>query len=167
MPFACTNSQSALCAPAQCRWRCASEVIDELLSQPEAISGGEADLLLDLRWKLGRRDDAEETLRLFCQLRLRMERRHYLPFFRIRRWLENHVLASVRMCPAAEPHLVAIKLDHYCVEAVRRACLCAALGRGAALLAPRLSFEFRPVENEGAPVSAHGKPLLAATAYPE
>lgn len=133
--------------PATCRWRCALEVIDELLAQPGGgVSGEETDLLLDLRWKLRRRDEAEAALRLFCDLRLRMEQRHYLAFFRVRRWLENHLVANVRRCPAAEPEFVPVKLNHYCVEAIRRVCLCAALGRGAVLLAPRLGFSFRAVE---------------------
>jgi len=121
-------------------------VIDELLSQPGAATGEESDLLLDLRWKLRRREDAEGVLRLFCDLRLRMEQRHYLAFFRIRRWLENHVRASVQICPASTAQSVAVKLDLYCVEAVRRVCLCAALDAGIALLAPRLGFVFRKIE---------------------
>jgi len=113
------------------------------MSEPGAISGDEMDLLLDFRWKLGRRDDAEGALRLFCDLRRRMEKRHYLAFFRMRRWLENHLLADVRSCPAAESHLVPVKLDHYCVEAIRRVCLCAAMQNGAIImLAPRLRFSF-------------------------
>lgn len=143
-PITCTTASPAECYPASCRWRCALEVIDELLAQPGAASGEETDLLLDLRWKLRRRDDAEDTLRLFCDVRRRMEQRHYLAFFRMRRWLENHVLAGVRICPAAEPQYVGVRLDHYCIEAVRRVCLCAALGKGSILLAPRLRFEFRP-----------------------
>lgn len=128
-----------------CHWRCALEVIDELLGQPGgAIAGEDADALLDLRWQLRQRRDAEAALRIFCELRLRLEPGHYLAFFRIRRWLENHLVAAVRICPAAEPRTVAVKLDHYCVEAVRRVCLCAALGSGSVLLAPRLSFAFRP-----------------------
>jgi hypothetical protein len=126
-----------------CRWRCALEVIDELLGQSGIVSGEEADLLLDLRWKLGKSEDAEGALRLFCDLRMRMEQRHYLAFFRIRRWLENHVFAAVRICHAAEPHVVAVKLDHYCVEPIRRVCLCTALGRSAIALAPRLEFQYR------------------------
>src|SRR4051794_38120766 len=100
----CATSLPADCAPADCRWRCALEVIDELLSQPDAVSGEEADSLLDLRWKLGKNEDASGALRLFCDLRLRMEQRHYLAFFRIRRWIENHLVAAVRICPAAEAH---------------------------------------------------------------
>ena len=103
------------------------------------------DALLDLRWHLRHRENAELSLRLFSELRLKMESRHYLAFFRLRRWLENHLIADVRACQAADAHRVPVKLDHYCVEALRRACLCSALGRGAVLLAPRLRFEFRPL----------------------
>ena len=134
--------------PLHCRWRCALEVIDELISQPGSVSGDEVDHLLEFRWKLSQRDDAEGALKLFCDLRLRIEQRHYLAFFRMRRWLENHLLASVSVCPEAKPQFVPVKLDHYCVEAIRRACLCAALRQGYVLLAPRLHFTFREVEKE-------------------
>lgn len=153
----CSSLAPAECTPEYCRWRCALEVIDELLTQPGAVSGEDADLLLDFRFQLSRRNDADATLRLFCQLRLRLEARHYLAFFRLRRWLENHLLAAVRICPAAEPQHVPVKLDHYCVEAVRRVCLCAALGRGSVLLAPRLRFVFRTL----APLSAQRPELIA------
>ena len=109
------------------------------------FSGEEADLLLDLRWHLRQGTDAEGTLRVFCDLRIRMEQRHYLAFFRLRRWLENHLVASVQLCPAAEPHLTPVKFDRYCVEAIRRMCLCAALGRGSVLIAPRVRFLFQHV----------------------
>ncbi|MGH7936609.1 MAG: hypothetical protein ACREF8_06340 [Chthoniobacterales bacterium] len=142
----CISQQPANCAPLQCRRRCALEVIDDLLSQPGAISGDEADRLLDLRWKVSRREDAEATLRLFCELRLRLEERHYLAFFRIRRWLENHLIAGVQPCQAAEPRLRPVKVDHFCIEAIRRASLCAVLSEGLILFAPRLRFLFRPVE---------------------
>jgi hypothetical protein len=139
------------------------EVIDELLREQQGISGEEADLLLDLRWHLRQGNDAEGTLRLFCDLRIRMEQRHYLAFFRLRRWLENHLVASVQLCPAAEPHLTPVKFDRYCVEAIRRMCLCAALGSGSVLLAPRVRFQFKDVdtrvsaEREAEEASAEGK----------
>ncbi len=141
------------CTAATCRWRCALEVIDDLLGLPRAaVSGEEADLLLDLRWELRRRTEAETALRLFCDLRVRMEKRHYLAFFRLRRWLENQVSAEVRVCPAAPAKSEAFKLDHYCVEAVRRACLCASLRHGVVLLAPRLKFSFRDLNHPPAPL---------------
>jgi hypothetical protein len=122
------------------------EVIDELIGQTGSISRDEVDHLLELRWKLSQRDDVEGALKLFCDLRLRMEQRHYLAFFRMRRWLENHLLASLKICPEARPQFLPVKLDHYCVEAIRRACLCVALRRGCVLLAPRLGFTFRQAE---------------------
>ncbi|HEV7401800.1 MAG TPA: hypothetical protein VGO11_02695 [Chthoniobacteraceae bacterium] len=139
----CSTSKVSECTPVTCHWRCAVEVIDELLCQRGAATGEETDLLLELRWKLRHREEPEGALRLFCDLRIRMEGRHYLSFFRIRRWLEHNLIADVRICPAAESHEILVQLDHYCVEAVRRVCLCAALGRGAVMIAPRLRFEYR------------------------
>ncbi len=144
----CASAREAklVCTGPVCRWRCALEVIDELLRLPHTqVSGEETDLLLDLRWQLRQRTEAETVLRLFSDLRRRMEARHYLAFFRLRRWLENHLLAAVRICPAAEARTASVKLDHYCVEAIRRVCLCACLEAGSALLMPRLQFAFRPV----------------------
>jgi hypothetical protein len=151
---ACSTGSAQACEPATCRFRCAMEVIDDLLAEPGAVSGEEMDQLLDLRWHVRQRSNAETSLRVFCELRRRMEHRHYLAFFRIRRWMENHLLAEVRLCPAAEPRLVPVKLDQYCVEALRRVCLCTALGKGAVLLAPRLRFLFRPQVPVPALVSA-------------
>lgn len=144
-PAICSTSIAADCEPSRCHQRCALEVIDELLREHEDVSGEEADLLLDMRWHLRQGTDAETTLRVFCDLRIRMEQRHYLAFFRLRRWLENHLVASVQLCPAAEPVLTPVKFDRYCVEAIRRVCLCAALGRGSVLLAPRVRFSFHDV----------------------
>jgi hypothetical protein len=150
------------CVPASCRWRCALEVIDELLmSERGTVSGEEADHLLDLRWQIRQGNDAEAVLRIFCDLRLRMEHRHYLAFFRIRRWLENHLAASVQVCPAAEPHFTQIKLDRYCVEAIRRVCLCAALGRGSVLLAPRVRFLFQSVPSAAKATEASAAVAIA------
>jgi hypothetical protein len=134
-------------------------VIDELLAAPGAASGEETDRLLDLRWKLRQRADAEVALRLFCDLRLSMERRHYLAFFRLRRWLENHLEAMVRREPESVPVPVALRLDAYCVEAIRRGCLCAGLGHGPALPAPRLAFRFRA--DNAAPALANAVEALA------
>jgi hypothetical protein len=117
--------------------------------------------LLDLRWQLRQQSNAEHALRLFCDLRLRMEKRHYLAFFRIRRWLENHVVAAVQLCPAAEAHLLPVKLDRYCVEAIRRSAICESMRQGKVLLAPRVHFEFQHVSN--APL-ATGVASLAVTA---
>ncbi len=140
----CTSESVSSCHPITCRWRCAIDVIDELLGRRATISDREADDLLDLRLKLLSAFDAEETLRVFCAVRRRMEQRHYLAFFRIRRWLENNIVVSVVCSPGTGPHQANLKLDHYCVEALRRSSLCAALRNGAVLDRPNLSFLFRP-----------------------
>lgn len=142
----CLSTLETDCEATVCRWRCAIEVIDELLSQHSLITGDEADDLLDLRWTLIQADDAEGTIRLFCAVRRRMEQRHYLAFFRIRRWLENHIVARVVLSSQAGEKQVRLKLDHYCVEAIRRSSLCVALQTGGVIDRPRLRFCFRQTQ---------------------
>ncbi|MBN9692195.1 MAG: hypothetical protein J0M24_18270 [Verrucomicrobia bacterium] len=134
---------AADCSATSCRGGCALEVIDELLARTDSVRGEDADLLLDLRSWIRRREDAEAVLRTFCELRRRLEHREYLAFFRLRRWLENHLIAEVRVCPAAEPRPVPVRLQYFCLEAIRRASLCSALGSGEPLLAPRVQFVYR------------------------
>ncbi len=139
----CLASIGADCSPASCHGRCAVEVIDDLLSQSHAISGEQADLLLDLRWQLSRRNNAEQALRLFASLRMQLESHHYLDFYRIRRWLRNHIVARVEGGPVADRVItLPVKLDFYCLEAERRHCLCAALEEGVDFFAAKLHFEF-------------------------
>lgn len=116
--------------------------VDQLLSRPNAVTGEEVDLLLDFRFQLRARTNADATVRQFCDLRRRLEARHYLALYRIRRWLEKNLVATVRSCQAAEARHVSVKLDHYCVEAIRRVALCAALRGDGVLLAPRVRFDF-------------------------
>src|SRR5262245_3456592 len=91
----CPAAVTAECEPHGCHWRCAPDVIDELLSQPGPAVQENLDRWLDLRWHLQLRQDAETALCLFCDLRRILESTHYLTFFRIRRWLENHLVARV------------------------------------------------------------------------
>jgi hypothetical protein len=130
------------CTVGTCRFKCAFEVVDELLCTRGALAGDEMDLLLEFRSLVRARENADQTLRVFCELRRRLEPRHYLAFYRLRAWLANHLVAEVRMCPAAEPKFVPVRVTFYCFEAVRRSCLCAALGTGSALISPRVRLAF-------------------------
>src|SRR5271169_6845993 len=130
------------CAPSTCRLKCSLEVVDELLSTREAITGEDMDLLLDFRSLLRARDDAEATLRSFCDLRRRLEHRHYLAFFRLRRWLENNVACEITGPETAGALRIGLRLDYYCVEAVRRSLMCAAIQKGFVFEKLRLSFAF-------------------------
>lgn len=114
-----------------------------MLRQPGFATGAEVDVLLDFRWRVHQGDNAEQALRLFCELRRRLEHRHYLAFFRLRRWLEGGLIAVVTLGPGGTPSFAPVKLDHYCVEAVRRVSLCAALESGGKLVAPRVVFAFK------------------------
>lgn len=138
--------QQSICADAcsvgTCHPKCSLEVVDELLSTPGAVKGEEVDLLLDFRSLLRARQDAEATLRVFCDLRRRLEQHHYLAFYRLRRWLENQIVAEARSLESGEIALVPLRLNFYCVEAVRRQCLCAALQQIVRLSMPRLRFSF-------------------------
>ena len=109
------------------------------MSEPGTVSGDEVDHLLELCWKLRQREDAEGALKLFCDIRLRMEQRHYLAFFRMRRWLENHLVASVSICPDAEPQFVPVARP-----LLRRSYPTRLSVRGAApgIRAPRAAFAF-------------------------
>lgn len=153
------------CPPGSCQGRCAIEVIDEMLSQRGGVTGEQADWLLDLRWQLSRRDRAEEALHLFALLRVQLERSHYLSMFRIRRWLERHLTAQVRSCPAAAARQFELSLDNvYCIEAMRRQCLCRALQSGMPLLVPRLTFAFRSNLPMQRSIAAESRRQLSVTA---
>jgi hypothetical protein len=82
---------------------------------------------------------------LFCQLRRMMEERHYLSFYRLRRWFENQIEASVRIVRGTPERMVALKLNWYCLEAIRFQCLQAVRRPDEPVLAPRVRFEFRKV----------------------
>lgn len=156
-PDCCSAEFGSECSPTSCRWRCALEVIDELLSQGTVITGEQADLFLDLRWQLAQREKAEEALRLFSHLRVSLEASHYLPLFRIRKWMENHLQARV-VSPGGVT--IPITLAHaYCVEALRRQCLCVAVKSGFPLGESRLVFEFN---SHAIPQASQAKAALAS-----
>ena len=135
----------AICTRTECPAGCALEVIDSLLRSQGNVRGEEVDALLDLRFLINRRQNAEAALALFCSLRRSMEARHYLAFYRLRRWMHHHIVAEVCVSPTASPREIAISVDRYCLEALRSRCVLAARRRGEALLGSRVSFRFAPL----------------------
>jgi hypothetical protein len=133
------------CTALTCRLPCALEVVDNLLHATGSVRGDEVDALLDLRSLLRHREDATATLALFCRLRRTMEMRHYLAFYRLRRWLENQVEGGVRVRRGDPERAAPLRLDRYCIEAVRYQCLHSVLRPGEMFLAPKVHFRFRPV----------------------
>jgi hypothetical protein len=147
--------KQAACTRFTCRKTCALEVVDGLLRDAGSVRGEEVDGLLDFRWVLRHREDAEATLALFCQLRRAMEERHYLAFYRVRRWLENQIEVFVRLHPKGQELRAPLKLDFYCVEAIRHHSLRNAGPQVGHVAVPRVRFAFRPsgvVETDSLPV---------------
>jgi hypothetical protein len=141
----CVESGESL----SCRLSCALEIIDELLGSG-TVHGSAADDLLDLRQLVRSRTNAEAALRSFCSLRRQIEADHYLRMYRLRRWLEHHIVAVVgSTTPNEQRCCLPIKLNGYCVEAVRRICLCTALDKGARSDKPVLAFQFAALSRPG------------------
>lgn len=138
--------KDASCTVATCPFNCALQVVDSLLGAQRCVRGEEVDLLLDFRSLLRHGSDAEAVLDLFFRLRREMEPRHYVAFYRLRRWLENHILACVRITRNAEERTVPLVLNRYCVEAVRSGCVLRARQPHEPLLGARVRFEFRTPE---------------------
>lgn len=136
-------SEQNNCHLQNCRQTCAQEVIDALLRANGSVRGEEVDLLLDLRWLVRHQHDPEQVLKLFCELRRRLEEEHYLLFYRLRRWLENHLQAVVVHPERAAKTAMPLKLDFYCLEAVRGGCVRAARQQGMSLSNVKVEFAFR------------------------
>lgn len=96
-------------------------------------------------------------MKLFCEARRRMEQQHYLVFYKLRKWMENNLIAIVRSVSSKESAIVALKLDFYCVEALRRACLCGA-AKECCLTTARLGFAFVPLPRTSVVLSSHSIP---------
>jgi hypothetical protein len=135
------------CTPANCNLNCALEVVDGLLRATHAVRGEEMDSLLDLRSLLRRREDPEATLASFCQLRRSMEDRHYLSFYRLRRWLENQIQVCISSSDADNEaiRIIPLRLNRYCLEAVRGQCFQTALAYSPSNGIPRVRFVFQPL----------------------
>jgi hypothetical protein len=142
-------SVNTVCPATRCRRTCALDVVDGLLRETDAVRGEEVDSLLDLRSLLRRRENAEATLALFLQLRRSMEQRHYLAFYRLRHWLQNEIQVNVRVRRGELERTCKLKLDCYCIEAVRCQSLRAVLGLNEPVLAPKVSFAFAPLVESG------------------
>lgn len=132
------------CTLENCPVNCASDVLDNLLRAKGKTRGDEVDALLDLRSVLRQRQDAEAALALFCRLRGMLETQHYLDFYRLRRWLENHIQAEVLFHRGTPGRTTNIILDADGLEAMRGRCRQSVIVPGEQLPAAKVRFRFRP-----------------------
>lgn len=133
------------CTPMTCDPGCALRVIDDLLRSRKGLPCDCVDALLDFRWLVRHRMDPEGVLKLFCKLRRSMEEQHYLGFYRLRRWLENQLEASIRIRRGEPERVVPLKIERFCIEAVHYQCLESARLPGEPLQAPRVTVRFKPL----------------------
>ncbi len=101
---------SCHCTADSCRERCGHEIVDVLLHEQAERAPDLVDSLLDLKSALAQRSDAEQILETFCELRRRLEKRYYLAFYRMRRWLENQMEAQVSRGRGYAPRVYPIRL---------------------------------------------------------
>lgn len=160
------GQQGATCTPETCSPQCALEVIDEILRARDGdeLSIEEVDCLLDLRWVLAKRHNAERAVVLFCTLRRHLEEQFYLSFYRLRRWLENQIEAHIQVRRGEPERIVPLKIERHCPEAVRYQSLETVRQPGEPLQCPKVSFFFRcphpahPGRQLEVPCPAVGKP---------
>jgi hypothetical protein len=142
-------NQDGFCSPATCRLRCGQETLDGLLRELAASRSEHLDAVLELKWLLLQREDAEQTLKVFCQVRQRLERGHYLAFYRLRRWLENQVEASVQPNRCATARRARISLTPVSLEGIRGYCVASSVQPTDLQLGPRVRFAFREPAEAG------------------
>jgi hypothetical protein len=85
-------------AVSQCPLNHGVAVIDQLLAAITRDHDATAlDVALDFRLLLANSTDADAILREFFHVRAVVEDSHYLACFRLRRWLQSEIAASVRL----------------------------------------------------------------------
>jgi hypothetical protein len=79
----------------------------------------------------------------------------------LRRWLENHIVAKVLVDDHPDSVEIPLRLNFYCVEALRRQCLCELLRAGMSGRRSRLTFGFRPLGAETVRVEVPAEAVAA------
>lgn len=144
MPLACAGG----CKPGACEQGCCLKILSDLLGAGAIQDGGKCDQLLDLHSCLRRRVDAEESLRLFCELRSWLEDENYLAFYRLRQWLQKHIFAEFEFTErqgSPGSRQLPLRLVGRGLPAVRRGVLCDALRQGLSTGPRAMRFQFVPL----------------------
>jgi len=118
-------------------------VLDQLLASLVGEVDGEAfDAALDLRWLLSNSSDAAAIVLGFYRLRSFIEERHYLACYRLRRWLESHLVAWVSFQRHQPERRTALRLDAASPDQLHERCATRALEGTATGLPVRVRFAF-------------------------
>lgn len=98
-------------------------MVDNLLHVAAREHPQSLDLLLDLKSVLNQRQNAVETLRLFCIARQQLEEVFYLRLYRLRRWLEAQIVAEVTWPRGYRTLIRPVKLSERSVPALKEALI--------------------------------------------
>ncbi len=98
--------------------RCEHTILDSLLAESGTADPALTDRLLDLKFTLLQRDDAQETLERFYRVRPRLEQGHYLASYRLRRWLERQIRVSVSPGRGYPAHTYSLSLTPPSLDAL-------------------------------------------------
>ncbi|MBA4136116.1 MAG: hypothetical protein C0518_02225 [Opitutus sp.] len=126
-----------------CPFHDGAATLDGLLAE---LGVGECelfDLALDLRSLLADGRDAEACLVQLFRLRACLDGRHYLAFYRVRRWVQRRIVAQVRPDRTAPWITRELPLDAARLDELVNSCLASLDLAGPAL--PRVRFTFRPI----------------------
>lgn len=123
MPATTAQSHLTTISP-RCPLNDGLAVLDQLMAGLSLAQESRAlDLALDLRHALRSAAPAEMVIALFFSLRDTIEERHYLPCYRLRRWLQGQIQAWVRVDRQQPPVAAAVTLDQADLNALRDFCL--------------------------------------------
>lgn len=131
--------------PALCPFHDGPETLDGLLAEIDPENVRLIDAVLDLRFLLREGGDLAAAMRQVFVVRSLLEERHYLAFYRVRRWLGRTVHIEYRGGPGEAWSAAALPLGAARIEEVAHACG-AALAQGGEY-PPRLEVRFAHSES--------------------
>lgn len=135
-----------------CPFHDGAATLDGLLAEIDARDTATFDAALDLRSLLADGRDAEACLATLFHLRALLDGRHYLAFYRVRRWVQRRLVAQTRAARNEPWRTRELPLDAARLDELTNSCLAAlaAESSGELPFGARVRFAFR----ENAPAIA-------------
>jgi hypothetical protein len=144
-----------------CPFHDGAATLDGLLAAIDPRDGELFDAALDLRSLLTEGGDATAALHQLFRLRRLLDGRHYLAFYRVRRWVQRRIVAQVRAGRAAPWRTRELPLDAARLDEIVNASVAAVAAEDAA---PHVDAQVRFVFRPAPPVPADS--LLSVSVTP-
>lgn len=134
---------SSHAAAPLCPFHDGAATLDGLLAELDPRDAALFDAALDLRSALSDGHDATAALQRLFRLRALLGGRHYLAFYRVRRWINRLVVAHVRPGRAAPWRTVELPLDAARLDELTNTCLATLAIDGELSAGAHIRFDFR------------------------